>query len=72
MEQLRWRNGDGGAYSFFQVNKFREGGYFSMIVLPTVTANKENILFKQNQITKHNIYWVHHEQIVSKEIMFSF
>lgn len=53
----------------FAVNKFKEQTYFSVAFPSTVSAKK--ISYSKKIITKHDVYWVHHEEIF-KEITSSF
>lgn len=53
----------------FAVNKFKEQTYFSVAFPSTVSAKK--ISSSKKIITKHDVYWVHHEEIF-KEITSSF
>lgn len=54
---------------FLQVNTFKEETYFSAAFPPTVSVKK--ISYSKKIITKHDVYWVHHEEIF-KEITSSF
>ena len=55
---------------FLQVNKFKEETYFSVAFPSTVSAKK--ISYSKKIITKHDVYWVHHEEIFKENYRFIF